>query len=399
MQRTNIIELKPNKIQKKILKEMMVLSSCVYNMVNYEVRQSFFNKEKTPSFFDLQQIIQKKDDYQLLGRSYSLPRIQIYSETNNTRFKLIKSKTQKKVGLPKYLKNRKTNTTIPSYLVIDGGQYGLSRTKATIPLSRKLRKKYQQKHFKIKYNGVLKHKGHQKRGQIHYKNGKFYLYQSIENKTPVLKKTKIKVGIDLGIKRIFGLYINNGYKNLIGSSRFYKQWCHYNLLISQEQKYLKKINRKSSIKLQKLYSRRQKYQSNLYNNLISKLFRVLKKHDVSQIFVGDVKNIRQQKTNKKSNQMINNYWSFDKLYHKLENKSEEYGIRMNKINESYSSRTCPICQFDGKDNCQDRLFVCQKCGYTDDRDIVGARNIYFKGMYGSLQNIHRDEVVPLEVSS
>ena len=29
---------------------------------------------------------------------------------------------------------------------------------------------------------------------------------------------------------------------------------------------------------------------------------------------------------------------------------------------------------------------------------VGARNILTKGMYGSYQNIHRDEVIPLEVS-
>ena len=58
MQRTNIIELKPNKLQKAILKELCLLSSCVYNSANYLIRQQFFNKEKVSTFFDLQQKLQ-----------------------------------------------------------------------------------------------------------------------------------------------------------------------------------------------------------------------------------------------------------------------------------------------------------------------------------------------------
>ncbi len=399
MQRTNVVELKPNKTQKKILKEMLILSSCVYNIANYNVRQAFFNKEKIPSFYDLQQKIQQKNDYQLLGRSYALPRLQIYGETNNARFKLIKSKTQKNVGLPKYLKNRKTNTTLPSYLVIDGSQYSLNKTKTTIPLSRQLRKKYNLKSFKIKYNGILKHKGLQKRGQIHYKQGKFYLYQTIEIKEPLIKQINNKIGIDLGIKRIFGLYSNNGLNKLIGSNRFFKQWKHYTKLISLEQQKLSEINRRTSKKLQQLYHKRTIYQNNLFNNLVAKLFRIIQQQNITEIYIGDVKNIRNSKSkNKLSNQMINNYWSFDKLYNKIENKSEEYGIGLNKISEEYSSRTCPSCLDNSINNINDRVFKCQNCGYKNDRDIVGARNILSKGMYGLYKSIHRDEIVPLEVT-
>jgi putative transposase len=95
--------------------------------------------------------------------------------------------------------------------------------------------------------------------------------------------------------------------------------------------------------------------------------------------------------------MINNYWSFGKLYKKIENKAEENGIAINRITEEYTSRTCPIYGDDSKSNCKDRIFLCGFCGYVDHRDIIGARNIMLKGMYG-LQNIHRDEVVPLGVS-
>ena len=42
MQRTNVMELKPTKSQIKILDEMMLLSSSVYNMVNYEYLDEYF---------------------------------------------------------------------------------------------------------------------------------------------------------------------------------------------------------------------------------------------------------------------------------------------------------------------------------------------------------------------
>ena len=397
MRRTNIIELKPNKTQKKILKECMLLSSCVYNQVNYIVRQQFFNKEKISSFYTLQQKLQNQEDYQLLGRVYSLPRIQIYAETNSARFKLIKSRTSKKVGLPKYYKNRKTNTTIPSYLVMDNCQYSIGKKKTIIPLSRQMRKKYNIKHFKINYNGVLRWQGKQQRGRIHFKNGKFYLYQTMEIKESKKKKSKVYAGIDLGIKKLFGIKLNNGEEKLIGSKRHFKQWLYYTNLIAEEQSKLSKFNKRSSKRLSKLFNLRSKWQNNLYNNLVSKVFKILNRNKVSIVFVGDVKGIQRGKDwGKQDNKMLHNYWAFDIVYHKLNNKAEEYGIGYQRNTEEYSSRECPICSDTSKTNCKDRIFICNYCGYIDHRDIVGATNILNKGMYSLKQSVHRDEAVPLE---
>jgi len=400
MQRTNVIQLMPNKGQKKILRELMLLSSSVFNQANYIVRHQFFSGEKVSYFFDLQRQIQNNDDYQLLGRSYALPRLQVYSETNSARFKLIKSKTQKRVGLPKYLKNRKTNTTIPSYLVIDGCQYSVKKNYVVIPLSRKMRKKSKPgKQFRIKYNGVLNHKGKQLRGQIKFKDGNFYFHQSIEVATPSSIKSNVSAGLDLGIKKLLAVYINNGEDKVIGNNRFYKQWRHYTKLISEKKSELAKVNRLSSKSLQRLFRVRKKWQNNLFNNLVAKMFRVLKNNNVSTLVVGDIKNIRDSKSKGRIvNQMINNYWSFDILLKKIENKSEEFGIELVKTTEEYTSRTCPICGDRSKSNCKDRIFNCSFCGLVEHRDVIGARNILTKGMYGSLQSIHWDEIVPLEVS-
>ena len=398
MQRTNTIQLKPNKLQKGILKELMLLSSCVYNETNYLIRQQFFNKEKISYFQQLQQQLQNTENYRLLGRSYALPRIQIYAETNSARFKLIKSRTQKYVNLPKYYKNRKTNTTIPSYLVMDSCQYSLKKNYVIIPLSRKFRKKYRIKHFRIKYNGVLKWAGLQKRGQIKFKDGHFYLHQSIKLKDRKIRKSKVKAGLDLGIKKLLAIYINNGKDNIIGSNRFYKQWKYLTDLISQEKSRLSLQKKKTSNKVQRLYRKRSKWQNNLYDNLIAKMFKFLIRNKVSYLAVGNIKNIRDSGSKgRKVNQMINNYWSFDLLLRKIQNKAEEFGIEIRLETEEYTSRTCPICGDNEKSNCKDRIFICSDCGFVEHRDIVGARNILNKSMYGSLESIHQDEAVLLEV--
>lgn len=398
MHRTNIIELKPNNKQKAILKELCLLSSCVYNSTNYLVRQQFFNKEKISNFFDLQQKLQTTDDYKLLGRVYALPRIQIYAETNSARFKLIKSKKQSKVGLPKYLKNRKTNTTLPSYLAMDNCQYSLNKTSATIPLSKQMRKKYNIKHFKIKYNGVLKWKGLQQRGQIHFKDRKFYLHQAVEMQEPKQKQIKTSAGIDFGIKRLLAIRTSTGEDKLMGSKRFFRQWIYWTNLIAKEQEMLAKINRKSSKNLQRLFSKRAKWQNNLYDNLVARAFRFINNNQVSHLAIGNITNIREESDwGKKGNKMLHNYWAFGKLLHKIENKAEEYGILIDMITEEYTSRACPICRDDSKENKKDRIFICSFCGYVDNRDLVGAGNILKKSLYGSTESIHWNESVPLLV--
>ena len=397
MQRTNIIQLKPSKNQKKILEECMLLSSCVYNITNYKVRQQFFRKEKVSSFFDLQQKIQGMDE--LLGRVYALPRIQIYSETNTARFKLIKSKTQDEVGLPKYLKNRKTNTTIPSYLVIDNCQYSIKKKYVILPLSRQMRKKYGIKHFHIKYNGVLKWNGKQQRGQVKVKDGKLYLHQSVEVLPPKQKKTKVFAGIDLGIKRLITIYDSNKKSKIIGRKRWFKQWEYWTELISKEKSKLSLHNKRTSNNLKRLYDKRTKYMTNLHNNVVANLGRYLLRNKIDNVFIGDVTNIRKKVSkSKKKNQMTHNYWSFDKILHKIQNKTEEQGTTIKQITEEYTSMTCPVCGYSNEDNNNDRSFVCLKCNYSDDRDIVGARNILLKGMHSPKQNMHLGEIAQFEVS-
>lgn len=96
MRRTNTYQLYPTKEQEKVLKEMLVLSSCVFNMANYRFRQAFFKKGKIPSFYKQAEAIQTTEEYQELGRSYAKPMLQKHSELVSIHFKLLKAKPLKR---------------------------------------------------------------------------------------------------------------------------------------------------------------------------------------------------------------------------------------------------------------------------------------------------------------
>jgi putative transposase len=60
-----------------------------------------------------------------------------------------------------------------------------------------------------------------------------------------------------------------------------------------------------------------------------------------------------------------------------------------KIEEHYTSQTCPVC---GSRRKCGRIYRCSDCGLAAPRDVVGSLNIRTKGLYGEIQKVSADEV-------
>ena len=71
-------------------------------------------------------------------------------------------------------------------------------------------------------------------------------------------------------------------------------------------------------------------------------------------------------------------WSFGKVYSLLKYKLEAKGITIEKVDESYTTQTCPVCG-NRKKSKKSRL-----CGYKEHRDIHGPRNILTKTLDGKM---------------
>lgn len=111
---------------------------------------------------------------------------------------------------------------------------------------------------------------------------------------------------------------------------------------------------------------------------------------IKHVVVGDVEGV-QRNTKKKKRKTVNqklSQWQFGKLLQYLEYKLQAQGITLEKIDEAYTSQTCPVCTRRKKPS--GRVYKC-KCGYEQHRDIHGASNILTKKLYGQFQ--------PMEVKS
>ncbi|RBW67678.1 RNA-guided endonuclease InsQ/TnpB family protein [Bacillus taeanensis] len=106
-------------------------------------------------------------------------------------------------------------------------------------------------------------------------------------------------------------------------------------------------------------------------------------HDVNHIVIGDVEGVQRntkKKKNKKTNQKLSN-WSFGKLYVLLVYKLKARGITIEKVDEHFTSQTCPVCG--NRKKVSHRTYQCP-CGYKEHRDLHGARNILTKQLYGKM---------------
>ena len=86
---------------------------------------------------------------------------------------------------------------------------------------------------------------------------------------------------------------------------------------------------------------------------------------------------------KKVSQKLSN-WNFGKMMEILEYKLNAQNIKFEKINEAYTSQTCPNCGQRHKTS--NRNYRCS-CGYHVHRDVVGAHNILSLGKLGRFEKI------------
>jgi putative transposase len=113
--------------------------------------------------------------------------------------------------------------------------------------------------------------------------------------------------------------------------------------------------------------------SDLLHKLTTRLVEEAYDWGCAKIVIGDVTGIRARIAyGRKMNQRLH-IWAFKRFYEKVEYKARRYGMKVELIEEAYTSRTCPSC---GSHNDREkRRYACTACGYRAHSDAVGASNI------------------------
>lgn len=286
-------------------------------------------------------------------------------------------------GFPRFKK--KSNQDVKLYFPKNNkGDWTIWRHKLMIPTLKQVR---------LKEFGYLPVGAIVTSGTVSYVAGRFYVsvVVDIDEKSKYNKDLEASyhtattgMGIDLGIKKLAivsnGKTFNNINKSLkvkrLEKRLRREQRCLSRKYESKKKKGGKTVTasaniEKQKLKVQKLHQRikhiREDYENKVIHEIVKQKPRFITVEDL---------NVKGMMKNKHLAKAVAAQ-RFNNLLVKLKRKAEIIGIEFRVVDIFYpSSKTCHCCGHIHKDlKLKDRVYVCPKCGYTEDRDFNASLNL------------------------
>jgi len=406
--RANVVRLLPNGFQERKLRKLADASARLFNEVNYERRQQFFQQHQVDFKSTWDKYYEKYKG--ILGSANAQAVLQKNNEAWSSFFSLIKLKEKGKlsphmnhVSPPRYWKKEKKRKLI---LVVRQDRYVVDEKNNKLIL----------KDFdiEIEFAGRLRWYGKQGRLEIHYddvenawyasipvevgveetKTGKKSKYivrgerKSIQVKTP--KGNKV-ASIDLGINILASVVVDDGTWLLYKGVRIKQDYFYLQRKIAEVQslpdkarklglvdnaRYLEEYEAQEGLNREKrrLFKKLTRRLLHLYRNLASDLLKQLYDQGVSIIYLGYPYNIAQDKGNK----FTVNMWAYRMLMNAIELEAQEYGMKVYEVVEYNTSRYCAYHNVEVRRNPRG-VVSCPK-GHKLHSDLNGALNILKKAV-------------------
>jgi putative transposase len=397
--RANVVRLLPSGAQERKLRRLASISARLFNEVNYERRQQFFQQQHV----DLEGTWDKYyERYKGILGVNAQAVLQKNNEAWSSFFSLLKLRKEgklppnmKRVGPPKYWKDRE-NKERKLILVVRQDRYIVDEQNRRLIL----------KDFglEIEFAGGLRWHGKQGRLEVRYDEGRRAWYASIpvevgvettrngnESKHIVRgERRSIRMagprgdgaaGVDLGINMLASAVTSDGVWLLYRGSRAKEDFFYLTRKIARVQseadearnagdnEEFRRLNRRKRRLFRKLMRR----VAHLYWNLANHLVRGLWELGVSRIYIGYPFNIAQERGNK----LTSNLWTYRKLMDAIELKAQEYGIRVYEVLEYSTSTHCAIHGMEVARG--PRGVVTCPLGHRLHSDLNGALNILKRG--------------------
>jgi len=398
--RTNVVRLLPNGAQERRLRKLADACARLWNELNYERRQQFFNHQHVDFKGTWVKYYEKYKN--VLGVNAQAV-IQKNNEAWNSFFSLLKLRREgklppfmKHVSPPGYWKDRETGKR-KLILVVRQDRYVVDVENRVLIL----------KDFKvaIKFAGRLRWFGKQGRLEIRYDEARNAWYACIpvevgveEAKTGKKSRHIVRgerrliqikspkgsrvASIDLGINNLASVVVSDGTWLLYKGVRAKEDYFYLQRLISRIQslrdtlkgKLLSDAVEELNHEMRRLYGKLRRRLLHLYRNFASHLLKQFHELGVSTIYLGYPFNIAQQKGNK----FTSNMWSYRKLMEAIELKAQEYGIKVFIVIEYNTSRYCAYHNVEVKRH--PRGVVSCPFGHKLHSDLNGALNIMKKAI-------------------
>ena len=286
-------------------------------------------------------------------------------------------------GFPRFKK--KSNQDVKLYFPKNNkGDWRIWRHKLMIPTLKQVR---------LKEFGYLPVGAKVTNGTVSSKAGRFYVsvVVDIDEKSKYNKDLEASyhtetdgIGIDLGVKYLAIVSNGNTFKNINKSSkvkRLEKRLRREQRRLSRKYEFRKKKGGmtaaasanidKQKLKVQKIHHRidtiREDYENKVVHEIVKQKPRFITMEDL---------NVKGMMKNKHLAKAVAAQ-RFSLILAKLKRKAQIIGIEFRTVDRFYpSSKTCHTCGYINKGlKLKDRVYICPKCGYTEDRDFNAALNL------------------------
>ena len=286
-------------------------------------------------------------------------------------------------GFPNFKK--KANQDVKLYFPKNNnGDWTIWRHKLMIPTLKQVR---------LKEFGYLPVGAKVTNGTVSYVAGRFYVsvVVDIDEKSKYNKDLEASyhtvtdgVGIDLGVKDLAIVSDGKAFKNINKGSkvkRLEKRLRREQRRLSRKYEFRKKKGGitatasanidKQKLKVQKIHHRidtiREDYENKVIHEIVKQKPRFITMEDL---------NVKGMMKNKHLAKAVAAQ-RFNLILTKLKRKAQIIGIEFRTVDRFYpSSKTCHTCGHTNKGlKLKDRVYICPKCGYTEDRDFNAALNL------------------------
>ena len=373
VRRTNSFAVRPlSDDDERLVLDLLDASASLWNELNYERRQQFFDGESVWDTADY-----RKQYVDVLGSATAQQIIRKNKSAWQSFFAA--HENGEDTAPPGYWGNEDEGRELRTFIRND--QYTLEtgeRSRVEIPVGHALKGEYglgYHDRLRLEVCGAPKWDGEQGRLEIQYDeiDDTFRAFQPVtvpdsRQDSPLASE---EAALDVGANNLVACTTTTGQQYLYEGRDLFDRFRETTQEIARLQSKLRE-GRYSSHRIRRLYRKRTRRRDHAQDALVRGLMVRLCTEGVATVYVGDLTGVLSTHWCAEVNAKTHQFWAFRAFIKRLSHTAEEYGITVEVQSEADTTRTCPACgEQDGTDRDSD-VFRCP-CGHEAHADLCASR--------------------------
>jgi len=369
VRRTNTFAVHPFSAEDELLlRELLDASASLWNELNYERRQQFFDGNSVWDTTDY-----RTQYVGVIGSATAQQVIRKNSEAWRSFFAA--REDSEDTAPPGYWGNEDDGRELRTYIRND--QYTLEigeRSRLDIPVGKDLKEKYglgYHDRLRLEIAGDPKWEGEQGRLELYYDevDNTFRAFQPVtvpdsRQDSPLADEA---AALDVGANTLVACTTTTGQQYFYKGRDLFARFRETTEEIARLQSKLRE-GRYSSQRIRRLYRKRTRRRDHAQAALARDLMVRLCDEGVATVYVGDLTDVLSEHWSAQANEKTHQFWAYRAFIDRLATTAEEYGITVEVRSEAYTTAECPAC---GERETTERngdVFLCP-CGYEGHADL------------------------------